>query len=174
MTVIQFAEVLRRFGVDVLLLAVGVTLLTSLLKKTVMKSLSKKVFVFLPFGIGILVYFLYRLIAGGGICFTAEELFGILSSGVGCGSAATLYYVFYEQFLRGRTVMDPLLPLLDCIPEEKREEAAQKIEAEFGRPKEELVEAVRRILSEYADPPLTDEEREATVLLLEAYISDIA
>ncbi len=173
MTIIQFAEVLRRFGVDVLLLALGVTFLTSLLKKTVMKSVSKKVFVFLPFGIGILVYAVYALLARGGLCFTAQEALDILSSGLGCGSAATLYYVFYEQFLRGKFTMDPLLPLLVCIPENRRAEAAQRIEAEKDKPDEELTQLVREILAEYADPPLSEEELEATALLITEYISNL-
>ena len=67
MTVIELYGTLHRYGVDVLILALGVTLLTSLLKKTVMKSVSKKVFVFLPFGLGILIYALYSIFTRGGL-----------------------------------------------------------------------------------------------------------
>ena len=65
MTVIELFGVLNRFGVDVLVLAFGVTFLTSLLKKTVMKSVNRKVFVFLPFGLGILIYTVYSILSRG-------------------------------------------------------------------------------------------------------------
>ena len=51
MTALQFFNAFRTFGADILLLALGVTLFTSLLKKTVMKNCNKKAFVFLPFAI---------------------------------------------------------------------------------------------------------------------------
>lgn len=172
MNIIQVAEVLRRFGVDVLLLAVGVTFLTSLLKKTVMKSVSSKAYVFLPFALGILIYAAYSLIAKGGICFTAEEVFGILERGFGTGSVATIYYAVYENFLRGKFRTNPLLPLLECIPGEKREQAAEEILG-LDRSDEGLCKKIEETLSSYADPPLEEGELAAAAALIEEYLKQI-
>ena len=171
MTVIELCGVLRRYGVDVLLLALGVTLLTSLLKKTVMKSANRKIFVFLPFGFGILIYALYSA-AAQGVCFTAEDIARIVGGGFSTGCAATLYYVLYEQLLRGKTA-DPLLPLLACVPEEKRTEASEKLRA-LGDADGDALDAARAILKEYADPPLSEEELQLTATLLKGYLSSIA
>ncbi len=171
MTVIQLYGVLHRYGVDVLLLALGVTLLTSLLKKTVMKSVSKKVFVFLPFGLGILIYGLYSLLARGGACFTADALRAILGNGIGTGCAATLYYIFYEQFLRGKFPADPIAPLLECVPEDKRQEASKAIsDALKGVCAEDACEKIEETLACFADPPLSEEELSLTAELLKEYI----
>ena len=169
MTVMELYGILRRCGVDVLFLALGVTFLTSLLKKTVMKSANRKVFVFLPFGLGILIYALYSVIARG-TCFTAEDISDVIGAGFSTGSAATLYYVFYEQFLRGKT-MDPLLPLLVCIPDEKRAEASEKLRS-LGNTDGEMT--AEEILREYADPPLSEEELKLTASLLREYLASIA
>lgn len=174
MTVIQLYSVLHRFGVDVLILALGVTFLTSLLKKTVMKSASKKIFVFLPFGLGILVYALYSAIARGGVCFTAEEFYTIAQRGFFTGCAATLYYVFYEQFLRGKLVMDPLLTLLECVPEEKRQEASEAIRSACKETDGDLAEVISERLKDFAEPALSEEELLLTARLLEEYISSLA
>ena len=60
MSAIQYLSTFRLYGWDVLLLAGAVTLLTALLKKTVLKNASRKLYVFLPFAIGILLYAAYR------------------------------------------------------------------------------------------------------------------
>ncbi len=173
MTVIELYSVLHRYGVDVLLLALGVTLLTSLLKKTVMKAVSRKVFVFLPFGFGILIYALYSLFARGGLCFTADAAVSLLKGGLETGCAATLYYVFYEQFLRGKFVMDPLLPLLECVPEERRQEASEAIRG-ISAEGTDALQGIREQLAHFADPPLSEEELSATALLLKEFISTTA
>ncbi len=172
MTVIELYGTLHRYGVDVLILALGVTLLTSLLKKTVMKSVSKKVFVFLPFGLGILIYALYSIFTRGGLCFTADAVTTLLKGGLETGCAATLYYVFYEQFLRGKFVMDPLLPLLECVPEERRQEASEAIrDAAMGDA--DAFQGIREQLAQYADPPLTEEELSATAELLKEFLDTL-
>ncbi len=174
MTVIELYHVLHRYGVDVLFLAMGVTLLTSLLKKTVMKSANRKVFVFLPFGLGILIYVLYSLLARSGVCFTAEEIFTVVERGLSTGCAATLYYVLYEQFLRGKLTVDPLLPLLECVPEEKRQEASEHIRAACKDADGEIDGILAEQLKAYADPPLSEEELLLTAGLLKEYLSSIA
>lgn len=175
MTVLELYGALRRYGVDVLLLALGVTLLTSLLKKTVMKSVSKKVFVFLPFGLGILIYSLYSILSRGGLCFTAEEISTLIRQGFSTGCAATLYYVIYEQFLRGKFTADPLAPLLECVPEGKRKEASAAILSACENAGErELTEVISEQLCAFADPPLSEEEAALAAELLKEYISSLA
>ncbi len=171
MTVIELYGVLRRYGVDVLLLALGVTLLTSLLKKTVMKSVGKKVFVFLPFGLGILIYALYSISTRGCAAFVGGEWTSVLGGGLSTGSAATLYYVFYEQLLRGKIVMDPLEPLLTCVPEDKRAEASAAISEAFAAEKEDRLSAISAQLEAFCDPPLPKEELLCLASVLEGYLT---
>ena len=102
MSAIQYLSTFRLYGWDVLLLAGAVTLLTALLKKTVLKNASRKLYVFLPFAIGILLYAAYRgLVTLSPLPFTTD-LAATIEGGFGCGCAATLYYVIYEQFFRKR------------------------------------------------------------------------
>lgn len=106
MSAIQYLSTFRLYGWDVLLLAGGVTLLTSLLKKTVLKNAPKKLFVFLPFALGIVLYAIYRAL----VTLSAESfttgLAATVEGGFACGCAATLYYVVYEQFFRKRPTAD--------------------------------------------------------------------
>lgn len=102
MSAIQYLSAFRLYGWDVLLLAGAVTLLTALLKKTVLKNASRKLYVFLPFALGILLYAVYRgLVTLSAQPFTTD-LAATIEGGFGCGCAATLYYVIYEQFFRKR------------------------------------------------------------------------
>ena len=110
MSAIQYLSTFRLYGWDVLLLAGGVTLLTSLLKKTVLKNAPKKLFVFLPFALGIVLYAIYRAL----VTLSAEPfttgLAATVEGGFACGCAATLYYVVYEQFFRKRPTADTGAP----------------------------------------------------------------
>ena len=100
MSAIQSLSAFRLYGWDVLLLAGAVSLLTALLKKTVLQNAPKKLYVFLPFALGILLYAVWRAL----VTLSAEPfttgLAATLEGGFGCGCAATLYYVIYEQFIR--------------------------------------------------------------------------
>lgn len=162
-----------------LVLALGVTLVTSLLKKTVLKKAPKKVCVFLPFALGILFYGTYRLLTALDISPLTEEPWQIVEGGISCGSAATIYYVVYEQFIRGRKkTASPLLPLLEgYVSEEKREEAAQRLLAESeGLEGEALSAFLKATLAEYAEcseEELSDEELAAFALAAEELIDTI-
>ena len=114
----------------------GVTLCCSLLKKTVLKKCAKKVYAFLPFLLGLIVYAAYRAI----LTLSAEPFTGGLTDtfegGFACGCVATLYYVVYEQFFRTTPpaastqtpAVSPVTPLLQgVVPEEKVEQAAKDI-----------------------------------------------
>ena len=100
MSAIQYLSTFRLYGWDVLLLAGGVTLLTSLLKKTVLKNAPKKLFVFLPFALGIVLYAIYRALVPLAAEPFTTGLAATVEGGFACGCAATLYYVVYEQCFR--------------------------------------------------------------------------
>ncbi len=160
MSMMQFLSTFRLYGPMVLLLAGGVTLLCSLLKKTVLKNCNKKLFVFLPFAVGIAAYAAYRAILYAIWREVEISLTLILEGGFGCGCAATLYYVAYEQFFKkGKTTASPVLPLLEgTVSEEKREECASVLYAEgMLLPEEELSPFVEQTLRAFA-PDLSDGE----------------
>lgn len=173
MTVIQYWNAFRTFGADVLVLALGVTLVTSLFKKTVFKNCPKKMFVFLPFALGAVFYAVYRaIVTWSALPFTVEWL-STCEGGFACGCAATLYYVVYEQFFRtdGKRI-SALYPLLNgYVAEEQKEEAAQKISEESaGLEGEELVSRVETALARYALPEAAPEEISALARLIAEYL----
>lgn len=176
MTALQFFDALRTFGADVLLLALGVTLLTSLLKKTVMKNCNKRVFVFLPFAIGLIVYAAFAALVTMSANPFTKNLSQTTEKGLSCGLAATLYYVVYEQFVRspkGTGKLDPLYALLDgFVPEEKKAEAIAFLNKKsFGVKKEQLPPIVREAFISYAAPELSATEIDAAILILVKYFS---
>lgn len=158
----SFAELLgafRAYGADVLLLAIGVSLTVSLLKKTVMKKVSKKYFVFLPFAVGLVYYAVYRAIVTASAAPFTSEIARTLEGGFACGCAATLYYVVYEQFFRGKSV-SPLYPLLEgLVPEEKREELSNLLYEEFPQKEESARHSfLEETLKTYCGDTMSEEE----------------
>ena len=176
MTAWQFFHAFRTFGADVLLLALGVTLLTSLLKKTVMKNCNKKAFVFLPFVIGIIVYAVYAALVTLSANPFTKDLWTTIEKGISCGLAATLYYVLYEQFIRtpkSTKNADPLCVLLEgIVPDEAIQEAAAALLQKCaGVEKEHLAEVIRQTLTPYVSPELNEVELSAAVIILAQYLS---
>ncbi len=138
MTMMQYLSAFRVYSMDALILALAVTLCTSLLKKTVLKKCPKKVYVFLPFVLGFLFYAAYRAILTKSAEPFTSGLTQTFEGGFACGCAATLYYVVYEQFFRTATTSaaEPpkadeyylLAPILKgIVAEEKQEEAAKAL-----------------------------------------------
>ena len=173
MTAVQFVNALRQYGADVLILAVGVTLITSLLKKTVLKKCPNKVYVFLPFLLGLLLYAIFRMVATWSVVPLTNELCGTIESGLGCGSVATIYYVIYEQFFKkGKTTLSLSPALEGIVPDGVREEVANALLAGGKKLSAgELSAFVRETLAPYADASLTEVELEACVRTLSALIS---
>lgn len=191
MSAIQYLSTFRLYGWDVLLLAGGVTLLTSLLKKTVLKNAPKKLFVFLPFALGIVLYAIYRAL----VTLSAEPfttgLAATVEGGFACGCAATLYYVVYEQFFRKRPTPDtgaaddadtdmgeaipPVAPLLEgFVPEETRHAVARSLtEGARGKTGDALRTFVRETLFSAA-PAATEAELLALTELVAAYLSSLS
>lgn len=196
MSAIQYLSTFRLYGWDVLLLAGGVSLLTALLKKTVLKNASKKLYVVLPFALGIVLYAVYRaLVTLSAAPFTAE-LAATLEGGFACGCAATLYYVVYEQFFRKKAdgqaadtgaaddggtqdadtdgAASPVAPLLEgYVPEETRAEVAQALyEGARGKTGDVLRTFVRETLFSAA-PAATEAELIALTELIAAYLTSL-
>ena len=194
MSAIQYLSTFRLYGWDVLLLAGGVSLLTALLKKTVLKNASKKLYVILPFALGIVLYAVYRaLVTLSAAPFTAE-LAATLEGGFACGCAATLYYVVYEQFFRKKAdgqaadtgaaddggtqdaggAASPVAPLLEgYVPEETRAEVAQALyEGARGKTGDALRTFVRETLFSAA-PAATEAELIALTELIAAYLTSL-
>lgn len=163
MTILQYLNTFRVFGADVLLLSLGVCAMTSLLKKTVLKALPNKAYVFLPYALGVAVYAAFRAIVSGSIAPFTSELFSTLEGGFACGCAATLYYLIYEQFVRKEKAeadMPPVGELLrDLVPEADRKRAAEELTA-HGKEKsaEELFSYVAELLRRYAGEEVSDGE----------------
>ena len=100
MTILQYLSAFRLFGGDVLVLGLAVTIAVSVLKKTALKNAPKKLFVFLPFARGTIVFAAFRCLAELSAAPLTNDLAATFEGGFACGCAATLYYVVYEQFLR--------------------------------------------------------------------------
>lgn len=106
MTIFQFISYLEKYSIDVLCLAFFVCVLTSIIKRYFLKDSLKKYTTFIPFALGIGVCAVYNYFAFG---YDKSIFFSqAVESGVKTGSLATVYYVFYEQFVRGkRKTSDP-------------------------------------------------------------------
>lgn len=160
MTILQYLNAFCVYGADTLLLALGVTLFTSLLKKTALKKCPKKVYVFLPFLIGILFFAAYRAVLTRSVDPFTNEITQTLEGGFACGCVATLYYVVYEQFLRTasnsapspQTKLYPVKTLLSgIIPESQTEKAAKELtEGSKNKSGNELLRFVLDTLRNYA------------------------
>lgn len=173
MTLMEFFAAIRHYRADVLLLALGVSLLTSLLKRTVFKRLSKRFYVFLPFALGIVLYTVYSLLTAWSVAPLTQDAYATLEGGFGCGCAATLYYCVYKQFFRkGEVSADPLAPLLEpVVPAETIAEAGALLLA--GRDADDLPAFVKETLRPYAFPSLTEFELEVHAQLIAKYLQEL-
>lgn len=176
MTIVQYLSTFRVFGSDVLLLAIGVSAITSLVKKTVFKNLPNKVYVFLPFAVGVIVYAAFRAL----VTMSAEPFIGGLSAtlegGFACGCAATLYYLIYEQFIRNglkTSDMPPVGELLkDLVPESERKKAAEELTANCAdKTAEELYPYIAEVLRRYAGTDKSETEIELRTHLVAKFLT---
>lgn len=173
MTMMQYLSTFRLYSAEVLLLAFGVTLVTSLLKKTVLKNVQSKVYVLLPFALGLAFYAVYRTIVTASLIPLSSEIGATFEGGFACGCAATLYYVIWEQFFRGNgESVSPLYPLLAGFVEETRRAEAANALYDGGSELdgEELNSFIAEVLREYVAETVTDGEFAALCKLIEEYL----
>ncbi len=174
MSFIEIVNTLRTLGVDVLLLALGVMFIVSLLKKTVMKNVPKKLFIFLPFVVGIALYAIFRALVTMSPAPFTSDIVQTLKGGFACGCSATLYFVLYEHLVSGKEV-SPFYPLLEgLVPEKKRKEAANTL---YKGCKDLPGDACKTYLMEhlntYCEPPMSEEELSEIASILTEFLSSV-
>ena len=173
MEAIRYLSAFRLYGADVLLLALSVTLATSLLKKTVLKNMSRKVFVFLPYLLGLVIYCVYRMITTLSAIPITKEFFATAEGGFAVGCAATLYYVVYEQFFRKeKKDVNILTPLFEgIVPDEEIGEITNYlIETCADKTQAETEEIVKETLARYPSVQ-SNAEIEVFAKLVTEYLS---
>lgn len=129
---IKIIDAFTYYGLDVVLLAMLTAGTVQLFKATFLKKMPKKLMTFLPFAVGILFYAIYAGLVNMSIYYLLEEHVSVIEHGVSVGSAATLLYVLYEQFVREKDNLTPSASVVATliagyVPSERVEEAAQKI-----------------------------------------------
>lgn len=178
MTFLQYLSVFRLYSASTLLLALGVTLTTSLLKKTVLKNASKKLFVFLPFLLGILVFCAYRAIVTRSLAPFTDDFCETAEGGLHTGSVATLYYLVYEQFLRKKSTgkVSPFYEMLaGLVPEEKRTEISNELfEKAKSLPEAQRAEYLAQALLNECERTLSPEEVTAYVKMMQSILLTVS
>ena len=135
MTIAQLIDLLRSYGVDILILGAADALLTALIGKIPEKILPKKYLTFIPFLLGFLLYALFFPLIKN---LSAEDFSVVLERGFGVGLTAILCNLLFARLTgkKDRTSGAASLVkqlLKDCIKEPALTEAAEKIsEAFFG------------------------------------------
>ena len=142
MTLIEFFNVLEKYSVNVLALALGVCIATSLIKKAVPASY-KKYLTFIPFILGCIAYAIYMF-----ICDNSYNVFSSLTveKGFECGAASTIYYIVYEQFIRGKKSLTD--------NSDYKQLAVEEILKDFV--KEDAIESVSKYLAENVSLSISD------------------
>lgn len=102
MTYTEIMNLFTFYGVDVAALGIVTTVLTQILKTTLLKSAPNKLYAFLPVIIGSLLYAVYTMLTHLSFCYAFENIAYVLEKGFSVGAAATIIYVIYEQFTKGK------------------------------------------------------------------------
>ena len=103
MSIFQIIDAFAFYGFDVIVLAAFTSLLVQLAKKTLLKRCNKKVFTFLPFLFGTILYATYAGVRHLSFEYLIENYISVLEYGFSVGALSTLTYVCYEQFLQNKT-----------------------------------------------------------------------
>lgn len=132
MTIIEIIDTFTFYGIDVIALAAVTAALVQLCKATFLKRVQKKLFTFLPFVIGTLLYAAYAAVCNLSLLYLAANYVSVLEHGISVGAAATLLYVLYEQFVRqesGLTTAESVVKTLigGYVAEDAAEDAAKRI-----------------------------------------------
>ena len=135
MTIAQLIDLLRSYGVDILILGAADALLTALIGKIPEKILPKKYLTFIPFLLGFLLYALFFPLIKN---LSAEDFSVVLERGFGVGLTAILCNLLFARLTGKKDGTSGAASLVkqllkDCIKEPALTEAAEKIsEAFFG------------------------------------------
>ena len=135
MTIAQLIDLLRSYGVDILILGAADALLTALIGKIPKKILPKKYLTVIPFLLGFLLYALFFPLLKN---LSAEDFSVVLERGFGVGLTAILCNLLFARLTGKKDGTSGAASLVkqllkDCIKEPALTEAAEKIaEAFFG------------------------------------------
>lgn len=160
------------YGVDVAVLGIVTSALTQILKATLFKKAPNKIYTFLPFILGIIIYVFYAAATHTSFDYVLENFARIAERGLSVGAAATMVYVIYEQFVRGKPAKNAVCLTVAAIlegyvGEEKRYAVAQNIVEGFDGTNAELAEkAVERRLESEAAGEISAEEIRLLSLLI--------
>ena len=134
MTFIQIIDTFTFYGFDVAALAFITTVAVQILKKTILKSVNKKIFTFLPFIVGTVLYAAYYAAINVSLRVLVSDYVAVLEHGISVGAVATLVYVMYEQFVREKNTLSAtegvIKTLIEAyVPPENLERVAKEIAA---------------------------------------------
>lgn len=132
MTFFEIMDLIAFYGVDVFVLAVLTSCLSRILKTTVLKNAPDKLYTLLPFIVGVIVYIIYTVISRVSFSYAFLNFGVVFEQGIKTGGVATVVYIVYEQFIRGKTSLtlteNALAALLaDFVAEGEQDAAAAEI-----------------------------------------------
>lgn len=174
LTIIQLINTFALYGIDTVLLATMTTVTVTIIKKLFFKKASKKLVTFLPFIIGTLFYCGYSALVNMSFAPVINGISAHLEKGFAVGATATILYVVYEQFVRGKSTCTIFESVAKTIlagyvnSAEIDETAKSASEAVLNDVTGSALERVRKIISEHADEG-TDERE---ILLLAKTLCD--
>ena len=177
LTFIEIIDTFTFYGIDVILLAAATALITQLMKKTLFARAQKKIVTFLPFLTGIFLYAVYAGVRNMSVAYLFEEYTSIIEHGISVGTAATLYYVLYEQFVRkpnGLSETEKVVAALieGYVPSDSIEAAAKAVAEAIGRDVTGNGAArAQEIIAGYADGEINEKD---VVLLSKLIIETLA
>lgn len=134
LTFLEIIDVFTFYGIDVVLLAAATAVFTQLMKNSLFKRAEKKLFTFLPFVIGTLLYAIYAAVSNLSFFYLLDEFISVFEHGFSVGAVSTLIYILYEQFIRRKNVLSATESVISTliegyVPEDKLEAAAKSIAA---------------------------------------------
>lgn len=160
-------DLIAFYGVDVVVLAIATSFLTQILKSTLLKNAPNKLYTVLPFIIGVALYVLYSLISRVSFSYVFSNFGMVFEQGIKTGGVATVVYIVYEQFIRGKTSFalseNALAALIAGFVAEGKEKAAAAEILKSPDKAEEIMSSYKR---EDADVKKTEEFLKLLKILL--------
>lgn len=132
MSIMQIIDAIDLYGLDITLLGAATAVAVAILKRTVFKNANKKLFAFLPFISGALVYAAYYAAVNSGFENISGDYGCIVVRGFTVGAVSTLIFALYEQFVQNKnglsaaeTVVKSLIE--GYVPQGESERIAKEI-----------------------------------------------
>jgi hypothetical protein len=99
LNVFEIIDTFAFYGFDVIALAIATSAIVQIIKH-IFKNCKKKIFTFLPFIVGGVIYAIYAALSHLSAAYIVNNITDILEHGLCVGSLSTVLYVWYEQFIR--------------------------------------------------------------------------